>query len=94
MLSELSAGLGVEMSRLVLAYGQVRAASVLRGQEVRQFTEAGIPLLDALAEKFTKLEGKVVSTADVFDKISNRLVPFKMVDEVLRDMTEQGWKVL
>ena len=39
-LADVSAGLGVDMSRLILAYGQVRAASVLRGQEVRQFTES------------------------------------------------------
>ena len=43
MLADLSAGLGVGMDRLILAYGQVRSAAVLRGQELRQFTEAGIP---------------------------------------------------
>lgn len=92
MLSELSAGLGVDVSRLILAYGQVRAAAVLRGQELRQFTEAGIPIIDALAKKFSELEGRVVSTGEVFEKVSERLVPFKMVDEVLRDMTEEGGK--
>jgi len=30
-LGDISAGLGVSMDRLILAYGQVRAASVLRG---------------------------------------------------------------
>lgn len=55
-LADVSAGLGVDMSRLILAYGQVRAASVLRGQEVRQFTEAGIPLIQLLADKFTLLK--------------------------------------
>ena len=49
-LADVSAGLGVDMNRLILAYGQVRAASVLRGQELRQFTEAGIPLVEKLAE--------------------------------------------
>lgn len=92
MLSELSAGLGVEVDRLILAFGQVRAASVLRGQELRQFTEAGIPLVDALAKKFTVLEGRVVSTGEVFDKISNRLVPFQMVNDVLQEMTAEGGK--
>lgn len=90
MLSELSAGLGVDVSRLILAYGQVRAAAVLRGQELRQFTEAGIPIIDALAKKFTELEGRVVSTGEVFEKVSERLVPFKMVHEVLSDMTQEG----
>ena len=43
-LADVSAGLGVEMYRIILAFGQVRSASVLRGQELRQFTEAGNPL--------------------------------------------------
>lgn len=89
-LSDISAGLGVSMDRLVLAYGQVRAASVLRGQELRQFTEAGIPLVDLLAEKFTELNGKVVKSAEVFDLISKRAVSFKMVSEIFEDMTDKG----
>lgn len=89
-LSDLSVGLGVDMNRLILAYGQVRSAAVLRGQELRQFTEAGIPLVQALAQKFTELNGKVTSTADVFKLISQRAVSFEMVKEVLWDMTNQG----
>lgn len=89
-LADVSAGLGVDMNRLVLAYGQVRAASVLRGQELRQFTEAGIPLVEKLAEKFTYLNGKMVSTADVFKLISQRAVPFEMVAEIFDDMTSAG----
>ena len=89
-LSDISAGLGVSMDRLVLAYGQVRAASVLRGQELRQFSEAGIPLVDLLAEKFTELNGRVVKSAEVFDLISKRAVSFKMVSEIFEDMTDKG----
>lgn len=90
MLSDMSAGLGVDMSRLILAYGQVKSASVLRGQELRQFTEAGIPMVQALADKFTALNGKLVTTADVFDLISKRQVSFEMVSQVLTDMTSEG----
>lgn len=89
-LADLSAGLGVDMSRLILAYGQVNAASVLRGQELRQFTEAGIPLVEKLSEKFTQLNGKLVTTGEVFEMISKRQVSFEMVAEVLRDMTAEG----
>lgn len=89
-LSDISAGLGVSMDRLVLAYGQVRAASVLRGTELRQFTEAGIPLVDLLAEKFTELNGRVVKSAEVFDLISKRAVSFKMVSDIFEDMTDKG----
>lgn len=91
-LADISSGLGVDMGRLILAYGQVRSAAFLRGQEVRQFTEAGIPLLDELAKKFSMLEGRVVSVGEVFDKISRREVPFQMVKDVLWDMTNEGGK--
>lgn len=91
-LADISSGLGVDMGRLILAYGQVRSAELLRGQEVRQFTEAGIPLLDELAKKFSMLEGRVVSVGEVFDKISRREVPFQMVKDVLWDMTNEGGK--
>ena len=89
-LADVSAGLGVDMSRIILAYGQVNAASILRGQELRQFTEAGIPMVSLLAEKFTELEGRVISTGEVFKKISERLVPFAMVKDIFSDMTSEG----
>jgi hypothetical protein len=91
-LADLSSGLGVDMNRIILAYGQVRSAAFLRGQELRQFTEAGIPMVDELANKFTKLTGKVTSAGDVFTKISDRQVPFQMVKEVIDDLTSEGGK--
>lgn len=89
-LADISAGLGVDMSRIILAYGQVRSAEFLKGTELRQFTEAGIPLVQALAEKFTELEGRIVSAGDVMDMISKRKVSFENVKEVLWEMTETG----
>ncbi len=90
MLADMSAGLGVDMDRLILAYGQVKAASVLRGQELRQFTEAGIPLVDLLAVKFSQLRNEVVSTGEVFDLISKRQVPFQMIADIFEEMTTEG----
>ena len=89
-LADVSSGLGVDMGRIILAYGQVRAASVLRGTELRQFTEAGIPLVELLAEKFSQLSGRMVNTAEVFDLISKRAVSFKMIKEIFEDMTNAG----
>ena len=91
-LADISAGVGVDMGRIILAYGQVRSAAFLRGQELRQFTEAGIPLVDELAKRFTILENKVVSAEDVFDKISRKEVSFGMVKDVLWDLTNEGGK--
>ena len=91
-LADVSSGVGVDLSRIILAYGQVRSASFLKGSELRQFTEAGIPLLEMLAEQFTKIEGKAVSVGDVFDKISARQVPFEMVAQAFKTMTDEGGK--
>ena len=89
-LADVSAGLGVDMSRLILAYGQVRAATFLRGTELRQFTEAGIPMLEALADRFSKLEKRVVTASDVFARISKRQVYFEDVEGVIKEMTDKG----
>jgi len=91
-LADLSSGLGVDMSRVILAYGQVRSAAYLRGQELRQFTEAGIPMVQKLADKFTQLEGRVVGAGEVIDRISQRGVSFDMVKSVIDDMTNEGGK--
>lgn len=91
-LADISAGVGVDMGRIILAYGQVRSAAFLRGQELRQFTEAGIPLVDELAKRFTKLTGVVTSAGDVFDKISRKEVSFGMVKDVLWELTNEGGK--
>lgn len=92
MLADVSAGLGVDMGRITLAYGQIKTASFLRGQEVRQLTEAGIPILTELAKQFEATTGHVVTAAQVFDKISARQVPFEMVEQVFKNMTSEGGK--
>lgn len=89
-LADVSAGLGVDMQRLILAYGQVKAASFLRGTELRQFTEAGIPMLEELAKYFTEIEGKAIGVGDVFEMVSKRMVKFSDVEEVFRRMTDAG----
>lgn len=90
MLTDISAGLGVEVNRLVLAFGQVKAANFLRGTELRQFSEAGVNMLDELAARFSKLEGRAVSVAEVFDRISRRKVTFADVEAVLQELTSEG----
>ena len=68
----------------------LKDGSIVHNTELRQFTEAGIPMVSLLADKFSELEGRVVSTNEVFDKISNRAVSFKMVSDVFTDMTAKG----
>lgn len=92
MLSDISAGLGVDMGRIVLAYSQIRSAAVLRGSEVRQLTEAGVPILEDLAKMFTQMEGQAVTIGEVFERISTRQVPFEMVEQAFKNMTSEGGK--
>ncbi|MBR3291366.1 MAG: hypothetical protein IKI66_04205 [Bacteroidales bacterium] len=92
MLADVAAGLGVDIQRLILAYGQIRSATVLRGQELRQLTEAGVPIMDELAKKLSEVEGRFVAVGEVFDRVSKRQVSFEMVREVLQDLTSEGGK--
>lgn len=87
MLADVSAGLGVDMERLILAYGQVKAANYLRGTELRQFSEAGINILGELATYFEETRGKAFSVAEVFEMVSKRAVKFEDVDEVFKRLT-------
>ena len=90
MLADVSSGLGVDMSRLILAFGQVKAANFLRGTELRQFSEAGINMLGELSKYFTELEGRAVSVGDVFERISKRMVSFSDVEEIFKRITSEG----
>ena len=90
MLADVSSGLGVDMQRLILAYGQVKAANYLRGTELRQFSEAGINILGELATYFSEIEGKGVSVAEVFDRVSKRMVTFADVEEIFKRITSAG----
>lgn len=89
-LADVSAGLGVDMGRIILAYGQIRSAGVLRGQELRQLTEAGIPALDSLRKKLEEVRGVAQATDDVFNAISTRQIPFEYIREMFTTMTEDG----
>ena len=89
-LADVSAGLGVDMQRLILAYGQVKAAAYLRGTEVRQFTEAGINLYGELQSYFQEVKGEALSTAQIVDMISKRMVKFEDVEAVFQRLTDKG----
>lgn len=90
MLADVSAGLGVDMGRLILAYGQVKSANYLRATEVRQFTEAGLNISGELAKYFSEIQGKMVSVGDVMEMITKRMVRFGDVEEVFKRITSAG----
>ena len=89
-LADISAGVGVDMGRIILAFGQIKAAKFLKGTELRQLTEANIPMVDKLAERLSKLEGRIVSAGEVLDMISKKKVTFEDVKDVLWELTDDG----
>jgi len=89
-LADVSAGLGVDMQRLILAYGQVKAAAYLRGTEVRQFTEAGVNMYGELQSYFQEVKGEAYTTAQIVDMISKRMVKFEDVEAVFQRLTDKG----
>jgi tape measure domain-containing protein len=83
-IGNISAGVSVPIDRIILAYGQVKAAGRLMGTEMRQFTEAGIPMYAELA--------KVLKTDETAIKgmIEAGKVGFKEVEQVIKNLTSEG----
>lgn len=91
-LADISAALGVPMERLTYNLGQIRAQTVLTARDARDFANAGLPIVASLAEHFTELEGKIVTTGDVYDRMSKKMVSYSDVMAVLNKMTDEGGK--
>lgn len=83
-MGNIAAGLGVPLSRINLVYGQVMAKGKLMGDDLRQFTEAGIPMLAELAKKFG------TSTAEISKMVSAGKIGFNDVKDVLFSLTNEG----
>ena len=90
MLADMSAGLGVEIDRLVLVMGHLKARNYLEGTMVRQFTNAGFNILGELAKYYSELEGRMISVADVQTRVKKKMVEFGDVEEVLKRVTSAG----
>lgn len=88
-LADVSAGLGVDMQRIILAYGQIKATTYLRGGEVRQLTEAGIGIYNELRDYY-KSQGKDYTVAQISEMIPKRQVKFEDVEAVFKRMTDKG----
>lgn len=89
-LADISAAVGIPVERLTYALGQVKAYGHLTSQDARQFLNAGVPLVKELANRYTELEGKLVSTADVYDRMKKHAISYNDVLSVLTSMTDEG----
>ena len=85
MLGDIASGVGMDkLPNLTLAFGQVKAATRLTGMELRQFTEAGVPLLDEVAKAMGK------SVKETQEMITKGEVGFPIVEEALRNLTGES----
>jgi tape measure domain-containing protein len=83
-LGNISAGLGTPLSRLILVFGQVKAKGKLMGDDLRQFTEAGVPMIHELAKQMG------VADKEVAAMVSDGKIGFKEVENVLKSLTNEG----
>lgn len=63
-LGDVAAGVGVPVGQLSVVFGQVRTAGKLMGQDLLQFTAAGVPLLDYLAQTMHKTTSQIKQDMD------------------------------
>lgn len=100
-LSDIGAGLNVDVQRLILAYGHTRSYGYLSGIQNRQFETAGIDMVGALADRYNRLAdaeeraGKAaehVTRKDIFKKMSKREISFADVNAVIMDLDRPGGK--
>ncbi len=83
-MGNVASGLGVPIDRLQLVFGQVRAKGKLMGDDLRQFTEAGVPMVAELAKKFE------VTESAIYSMVSAGKIGFNDVKDVLWQMTNEG----
>jgi tape measure domain-containing protein len=84
MLGDISAGLAVPMERLILNFGQVRVQGKLTGRELRDFSVAGVPLLETLSDTMGKTKKELIGM------VSEGKIGFKDVKTAFQVMTGEG----
>lgn len=89
-LADMAAAVGIPIERLTYALGQIKSYGYLNSRDARMFANAGIPLIQNLADMYTKLEGRLVSVGDVYDRIKKKQVSFNDTLQVVNEMTNEG----
>ena len=100
-LTDIGAGLDVDVSRLILAYGHTKSYGYLSGIQNRQFETAGIDLVGGLTDLYNKRadeakrngqQANYVSRKDIFGLMRKREIPFEDVQDVIMDLDKPGGK--
>ncbi len=86
MLWDVSAWLSVPLERLALAYGQVLAKWRLQWWELKQFTEAWVPLIETLSAQLN------VSSSEFYKLVEAWQITAADVTKAFETMTSEWWK--
>lgn len=82
---DIAAGVGKDkLPQLITAMGQIRSKGFLKGQEMMQLQETGLPILEALS----KVTGH--SKKKIAEGVADLHIPFEKVNEALADLTKKG----
>lgn len=74
------------LARLTDAYGKLKAKGKASMEELNRFTEAGVPIVQALADQYG------VATSELLDMVSKGKVSFADVDKALTNLTTGSGK--
>lgn len=100
-LSDIGAGLDVDVNRLILAYGHTKSYGYLSGIQNRQFETAGIDLVGGLTDYYNKrakedqangISANFVTRKNIFKKMRDRSIPFEDVQSVILGLDKPGGK--
>lgn len=94
-LADISSALGVPMERLTYNLGQIKAQGVLNARDARDFANAGLAIVPMLAQMYTEQKrfgDQVVTTAQVYDMMSKKMVSYADVLNIVYKITDEGGK--
>lgn len=72
------------LNRLVYVYGQVASANKLQGNDIKQFTEAQVPIIQLLEQSLGKTNDEILKMK------SDGAITFEMVRKALLDASKAG----
>ena len=71
------------MERLTYNLGQIKAQGFLTARDARDFANAGLAIVPKLAEVYSNMNGQMVTTGQVYDMLSKKMVPYSDVLQVI-----------
>jgi len=83
-LGDIAAGVGAPLNDIAFVYGTLRVQGRAYAQDIRQFTQRGIPVIQELAKQFNKTE------QEVNEMVSAGKVGFPEIEKAFKNLTSEG----